>query len=133
MHLHYFLDVSFNDVLLRPNELSKTALVVQSTLTDRFQTTIPTAVRKALQLSKRDRIEFTIQGDGTVLLSRVEAEQDDPVLGEFLSFLAHDVQARPEQIQPLSKATKDRVDDLVSGVDVNLNDSLEQSLDDEEE
>ena len=34
-------------------------LEVQSTLTDRYQTTVPETVRRALQLGKRDKIHYT--------------------------------------------------------------------------
>ena len=38
-------------------------LKVESTLTDRFQTTVPQSVRRALRLNKRDKIHFTIRPD----------------------------------------------------------------------
>ncbi len=34
---------------------------LQSTLTDRYQTTVPETVRRALNISKRDRIQHTIK------------------------------------------------------------------------
>jgi hypothetical protein len=37
----------------------------------------------------KDKTCFTIAPDGNVLLSRAEVEEDDPVLGEFLVFLAN--------------------------------------------
>ncbi|WP_051077043.1 type II toxin-antitoxin system PrlF family antitoxin [Scytonema hofmannii] len=39
-------------------------ICVESSLTDRYQTTVPDAVRKILGLSKRDKICYTIQSDG---------------------------------------------------------------------
>ncbi len=58
-------------------------------LTDRYQTTVPEAVRRALKLGKRDKIHYTIRPSGVVVLTRAEAsEGDDPVLGQFLEFLA---------------------------------------------
>lgn len=36
----------------------------ESTLTDRYQTTLPDPVRKVLGLSKRDKIQYTIQPNG---------------------------------------------------------------------
>ena len=35
-------------------------LEVDSTLTDRYQTTVPEAVRRALKLGKRDKIHYAI-------------------------------------------------------------------------
>lgn len=43
----------------------------ESTLTDRYQTTVPESVRKALGLNKRDKICYTIQSDGRVLKSKI--------------------------------------------------------------
>ena len=57
-------------------------LEVESTLTDRYQTTVPETVRRALKLGKRDKIHYTIRPSGEVVLTRVEASDgDDPVLG----------------------------------------------------
>ncbi|MCU0551261.1 MAG: type II toxin-antitoxin system PrlF family antitoxin, partial [Leptolyngbya sp. Prado105] len=63
----------------------------ESTLTDRYQTTIPDSVRKALHLQKRDRIQYTIQPNGQVILSRSDYTEEDPVLEQFLEFLAEDM------------------------------------------
>ena len=54
-------------------------LKVESTLTDKYQTTMPGVVRKALGLKKRDRISYTILPDGDVLLSRSPDAVEDPV------------------------------------------------------
>ena len=69
---------------------------LESTLTDRYQTTVPETVRKALKLSKRDRIHYTISATGEVTLTRAELN-DDPALGEFLNFLASDITNHPER------------------------------------
>jgi bifunctional DNA-binding transcriptional regulator/antitoxin component of YhaV-PrlF toxin-antitoxin module len=45
--------------------------MLQSTLTDRFQTTIPLEVRQALNLLPRQRIAYEVRGDGSVLLRPV--------------------------------------------------------------
>ncbi|TAL82637.1 MAG: hypothetical protein EPN62_04060 [Candidimonas sp.] len=39
-------------------------LEVESTLTDRYQTTVPETVRRALGLDKRDKIHYTIRPHG---------------------------------------------------------------------
>ena len=48
-------------------------LEVESTLTDRYQTTVPDAVRRALRLGKRDKIHYSIRASGEVVLTRAEA------------------------------------------------------------
>lgn len=37
-------------------------LEVESTLTDRYQTTVPATVRQALKIGKRDKIHYTSSG-----------------------------------------------------------------------
>lgn len=45
-------------------------LEAESTLTDRYQTTVPESVRRALRLGKRDKIHYAIQPGGEVILTR---------------------------------------------------------------
>ncbi len=90
----------------------------QSTLTDRYQTTIPEPIREALHLGKRDKIEYALEANGKVIISR--AEQDDPVLGEFLSFLASDIKKHPEHVKSISAALFSRAQSLVSDIEVDL-------------
>jgi antitoxin PrlF len=91
-------------------------LEAESTLTDRFQTTVPEAVRRALRLAKRDRIHYAIRAD-EVVLTRVEAPEDDPVLGKFLDFLARDMDEHPERIQPADPAFVQRLRALTEGAE----------------
>ncbi|PKH00152.1 type II toxin-antitoxin system PrlF family antitoxin [Paraglaciecola sp. MB-3u-78] len=100
--------------------MAQIALETESTLTDRFQTTVPSPVRKALRLSKKAKIKYAIQSDGSVVISRAEAKQSDPVLGEFLSFIANDMQAHPERLKPLTASMRESVESLVEVVDIDL-------------
>ena len=100
--------------------MAKAAVVTESTLTDRFQTTVPAMVRKALQLNKRDKLQFTVLDNGTVVLSRVAATEADPVLASFLAFLEQDMAAKPQHILPLSAQSKAKADKLLAGVDIDL-------------
>ncbi|MDG2990774.1 type II toxin-antitoxin system PrlF family antitoxin [Candidatus Synechococcus calcipolaris G9] len=101
----------------------------ESTLTDRYQTTVPDPVRKALGLNKRDKICYTIEPDGKVWISRAESTKSDPVLGEFLNFLARDMEKHPQQLQVLSSSLVSHVQSLVAGIDLDL----EAPLSDEDE
>jgi antitoxin PrlF len=91
--------------------LAQPALEAESTLTDRFQTTVPGPVRQALQLGKKDKIKYVIQSD-------------DPVLEQFLSFLALDMQQHPEKLQPLTSSMQQSVASLVANVDIDLDEPL---------
>jgi antitoxin PrlF len=96
-------------------------LEAESTLTDRYQTTVPETVRRALRLRKRDKIQYVIRPSGEVVLTRAsDAEADDPVLGQFLVFLAHDIATRPERLQSLSSSLVQRMQSLVGEVNVDL-------------
>ncbi|MBE9200389.1 MULTISPECIES: type II toxin-antitoxin system PrlF family antitoxin [unclassified Nodularia (in: cyanobacteria)] len=98
----------------------KIAPCSESTLTDRYQTTVPDAVRKVLGLKKRDKICYTIQSDGQVVISRAEQMESDPVLGKFLNFLARDMENNPQHLKAISSDLVNRVQSLVSEVDVDL-------------
>ncbi len=104
-------------------------LEVESTLTDRYQTTVPETVRRALRLEKRGKIHYTIRPGGEVVLSRAEAPQDDPVLGQFLDFLARDIASHPERLQAIDDNLLSRIHSLVGDMDVDLEAPL--SADDE--
>jgi antitoxin PrlF len=94
-------------------------LEAESTLTDRYQTTVPETVRRALRLRKRDKILYVIRPSGEVVLTRA-SDADDPVLGQFLGFLAHDIATHPERLQSVSSSFVQRVQSLVGEVNVDL-------------
>ena len=96
-------------------------LEVESTLTDRYQTTVPETVRRALQLGKRDKIHYTIRPGGEVVLTRAESTvEDDPVLGQFLGFLARDIASHPERLQAIDASFVQRLQSLAGGIEVDL-------------
>ena len=102
-----------------------TPLKVESTLTDRFQTTVPAMVRNALHLGKRDRINYTIRPDGVVLLSRAEmTEANDPVLDMYLTLLAHDISTNTSRVKPFDARLAKRIQSLVKGMEVDLDQPL---------
>jgi bifunctional DNA-binding transcriptional regulator/antitoxin component of YhaV-PrlF toxin-antitoxin module len=45
--------------------------MTQSTITDRFQTTIPLVVRRALKLKPRQRVSYEVRQDGTAVMRPV--------------------------------------------------------------
>ena len=106
------------------------SLEVESTLTDRYQTTVPEMVRRSLRLGKRDKIHYTIRPNGEVVLSRAQAaEADDPVLGQFLDFLSRDIAQHPEHLQALDTGFVQRLRSLTRSIEVDLDAPL--SADDE--
>lgn len=95
-------------------------LRAESTLTERYQTTVPDIVRKTLNLNKRDKITYIINADGTVTITRSEVAEADPILGKFLDFLARDMEQNPQHIQPVTSTTLKRVQSLVKDVEIDL-------------
>ena len=95
---------------------------VESALTDRYQTTVPQPVRRALGLRKRDRICYAIRANGEVVLQRLcpEPVEDDPALAPFLALLQQDIAAHPERLLPITANLAGRLQELVGGIEVNL-------------
>lgn len=96
----------------------------ESTLTDRYQTTVPEPVRKALGLNKRDKICYTIQSDGQVLISRVAQTEEDPILEKFLDFLAQEMEKNPHHLQTINSGLVNRVQSLVAEIEIDLDSPL---------
>src|SRR3990172_1912202 len=97
---------------------------LESTLTDRYQTTVPDGVRRALKLGKRDRIRYLVQSDGSVVMRRAESTED-PVLGSFLDFLGRDIAAHPRHVRVIDAGLAKRMRTLTKGVKVGLEASLD--------
>lgn len=100
--------------------MSHAVLESESTLTDRYQTTVPETVRKALQLQKRDKIHYTVLDNGDVVMSRADAKEHDPAIGQFLHFLANDIQQNPQRLQSIDSGLVKRVLSLVTDVELDL-------------
>ncbi len=83
-----------------------TTLELESTLTDRYQTTIPETVRRAL------------------LTRASAAESNDPVLDQFLHFLANDMANQPQRLQLLDTHLQASLHALVGDIEVDLHAAL---------
>jgi antitoxin PrlF len=93
-------------------------LAAQSTLTERYQTTVPEPVRRALGLTKHDKIAYR-EENGRVYLERAD-EAADPILTGFLTFLASDMAANPDALRALPAALADRLAALTRGAKIDL-------------
>ncbi|WP_404382099.1 type II toxin-antitoxin system PrlF family antitoxin [Caenispirillum salinarum] len=100
-----------------------------SKLTDRYQTTVPSIVRKQMNLGKGDHIRYCIEPSGRVYIEPVRAEEGDPAIGAFLDFVEADIKAHPERLRAFDGALLNRLKALVDDVDVDLDAPL--SPDDE--
>ncbi|MEM5516319.1 type II toxin-antitoxin system PrlF family antitoxin [Henriciella sp. AS95] len=107
----------------------QTALQASSKLTDRYQTTVPAEVRSALNLGKQDRLKYNISANGDVVLQKDNGDEEDPAMVAFLSFLARDMEANPQRVEPLGAEFMARVASLTQDVEIDLDAPL--SPDDE--
>ena len=82
--------------------------------------TVPAAIRKMLALGKRDQVVFRGLADGTVVIAKKAPDEDDPVIGKFLEFLARDMAREPARIRPVPRSLVSRAKALVKGVDVDI-------------
>lgn len=94
-----------------------------SKLTDRYQTTVPSGVRKHLQLGKGDQIRYRTEPNGRVYIEAVHSDAD-PALGAFLDLLQADLKAHPERLEAFDGALHDRLKALVGDIEVDLDASL---------
>jgi antitoxin PrlF len=111
----------YNDILNRRN-LMPSLIEAESTLTSRYQTTVPEPVRRALRLSKHDKLHYSLRDSGDIVISRaiVQAETD-PALESFLDFLATDIQNHPARLQALTKETQRSISKFTKGVKFDRN------------
>ena len=62
------------------------------TLTSKGQITLPTSIRQVLGVGPGDRLVFEQRGSD-VVVSRADAEHEDPAIGALLGLLEADIQA----------------------------------------
>jgi antitoxin PrlF len=120
MHMHYHLAM----------EDKKPLVTAESTLTDRYQTTIPEVVRKALGVGKRDKLEFLLDETGAVRLKKAQdlEEHEDPTLMAFLDLLAKDIEQNPQNIREVDDSFWLAIDKLTEGVEVDLDEDIGYTL-----
>ena len=91
-----------------------------STLTDRFQTTVPKTIRKALSLKKGDKLHYHQEANGRVYLAALPNFEADPVLEAFLKLLADDIAANPQRLASADQILLNSVAVLVADVEVDM-------------
>lgn len=63
-----------------------------ATITSKGQITLPKPIRQALGVDAGGKVAFDLHEDGKVIVSRADADHEDPAIGAFLSLLAIDIQ-----------------------------------------
>lgn len=104
--------------------------MLESSVTERYQTTVPNGVRKALGVQGRDRLAWEIRGDEAIVrrAPQVVDEEDDPALEPFLRLLAADIEAHPERLQGMPEHLYRSILELTEGVTPDPDDSFEGSI-----
>lgn len=59
-------------------------------MTSKGQVTLPKAIRQVLGLDTGGKVAFDLRG-GEVVVTRADAEHEDPAIGVFLELLAADI------------------------------------------
>jgi len=81
--------------------------VAKTTITTKGQVTIPKRVRDSLGLRAGDRLEFEVEPDGSMRVSRVpEGDEDLPLYGFLADKVARD---RPMTLEEMDQAIADAV------------------------
>ena len=63
-----------------------------ATLTSKGQITLPKSIRQALGVDTGGKVAFDLR-DGEVVVTRADAEHEDPAIAAFLNLLARDIEA----------------------------------------
>ena len=64
-----------------------------ATMTAKGQITVPKPIRQALGVDVGTKVAFELHENGQVVVSRADAEHEDPAIGAFLDLLARDIEA----------------------------------------
>lgn len=103
----------------------------ESKLTERYQTTVPSGVRKQLGVGKGDHLRYRLDTLGRVYLENAR-DESDPVLGKFLDLLEADMLTHADRVLASGnelRSLHERMAGLVGHVEVDLDAAL--SPDDE--
>jgi len=95
----------------------------RSTLTDRAQTTVPSAIRKVIGAEPGATLRWTVLDSGGVLVECEPPEHDDPAIAAFLALLEGDIKKGNVQAMPVDLLAEGR--SLVDGVEVDLDAPLQ--------
>lgn len=99
---------------------------VEATVTKRGQTTVPSSIRKVLKVTATEgRIVYRVMKDGSVLVFKKEGP-GDPIIAEFLEFIANDTRNNFGSLRPVTPAWLSGVRKLVRGVKIDLDAPLSE-------
>jgi antitoxin PrlF len=100
-----------------------------SKVTAKAQTTLPSGVRKALAVGPGDSLRYRIEGHRAIIeKASPEAEEPDPAVGAFLTFLAGDLTQHPERLRGISRTLLRRARALTRGISIDHDGAIEGAI-----
>jgi antitoxin PrlF len=122
MHYHHGIVLRSSTMPLVYHAPEEAVVEAESSLTDRFQTTVPDVIRRALKLERRDKIRYVVRPSGEVVMQRATgaAVSHDPALAPFLDLLERDIAQHPERLRALSVELLARIDKLTNRIEIDL-------------
>ena len=58
----------------------------------------------------RNKIRYTVQPDGHVLISKIDENHKDPIIDGFLNFIADDIKQNPQHLTSINQALINRIE-----------------------
>jgi antitoxin PrlF len=110
------------DITLTIGRTTMPAIHEVATLTSKGQITLPKSIRQALGVDTGGKVAFDLRG-GEVVVTRADAEHEDPAIGAFLSLLEADIRAGrhvrslPDDLAQAMLATAGHAVDLDEDID----------------
>ena len=98
-----------------------------ATMTAKGQITVPKSIRQALGADAGTKVTFELHENGQVVVSRADAEHEDPAIRAFLDLLERDIEAGRLVEQLPESLARMMVED--AELDIDLNEPIEGDVD----
>ena len=98
-----------------------------ATMTAKGQITVPKPIRQALGADTGTRVTFELHEDGQVVVTRADAEHEDPAIRSFLDLIEKEIEA--------GRGVEETPDNVAqrmlehAELDINLDEPIEEDVD----
>ena len=98
-----------------------------ATMTAKGQITVPKPIRQALGADAGTKVTFELHENGQVVMSRADAEHEDPAIGAFLDLIEKEIEA--------GRGVEEIPDDVAqemlehAKLDIDLDEPIEDNVD----
>jgi antitoxin PrlF len=86
-------------------------------------------MRNVMNLSKEDKLVYSFDPDGMVVISKFTSCEDGQVLNNFLNFLAKDIENSPQNLVPITVEKLMKISSLVEDIKIDLETPLDADED----